>query len=98
MHFLRATGSVTERPQRREEREESREETIPFILFPSRNLRALRVFAVSALFGIGALGCSHQHQESRIASSPRGIATLDEVIKSNRDLWGEEALKQPGGP
>src|SRR5947207_10133674 len=24
--------------------------------------------------------------------------TLDEVIKSNTDLWGEAALQQPGGP
>jgi hypothetical protein len=29
---------------------------------------------------------------------PAGVATLDEVIRSGRDLWGEAALKQPGGP
>src|SRR5215211_1075406 len=31
------------------------------------------------------------------ASRGRG-QTLDEVLKSKTDLWGEAALKQPGGP
>src|SRR5688500_7732648 len=31
--------------------------------------------------------------------SPRaGAQTIDEVLKSKTDLWGEAALKQPGGP
>jgi hypothetical protein len=29
---------------------------------------------------------------------PAGVATLDEVIRAGRDLWGEASLKQPGGP
>ena len=29
---------------------------------------------------------------------PAGAATMEEVIRSGRDLWGEAALKQPGGP
>jgi hypothetical protein len=29
---------------------------------------------------------------------PAGAATIDEVIRSGRDLWGEAALKLPGGP
>jgi hypothetical protein len=98
MHFLRATGLMKQGPRRREAREESREETTPFCVFPSRNLRDFRVFAVSSFVGVMALGCSHQHQESRVPALPRGVATLDEVINSNRDLWGEAALKQPGGP
>src|SRR5215210_3474011 len=33
-----------------------------------------------------------------IPGPPKGAASLDEVLTSGVDLWGEGALKQPGGP
>src|SRR5207244_13340192 len=32
------------------------------------------------------------------ATSSRHLPTPTQVIESKRDLWGEAALKQPGGP
>src|SRR5918993_256255 len=37
------------------------------------------------------------HAAPTAPSSARG-QTIDEVLKSKTDLWGEAALKQPGGP
>jgi hypothetical protein len=64
-------------------------------------LRATTRSASVTLLALSLAACaSHKRtsQEATIQSRPRGVASLDEVIKSNRDLWGEAALKQPGGP
>src|SRR5687767_7746668 len=43
------------------------------------------------------LGCGDKRMQSP-SRGLRGVATLDQVIASPRDLWGEASLKQPGGP
>jgi hypothetical protein len=48
---------------------------------------ARAAFCVVALL---AYGCHH--------ARPHAIATIDEVIASKTDLWGEAALREPGGP
>src|SRR3569833_825702 len=65
------------------------------------SLRATARAASVTLLTLSLTACSSQKQnvqESSFASQPRGVASLDEVINSNKDLWGEAAIKQPGGP
>jgi hypothetical protein len=96
---FRVQGSVEHRPRRREGGEGNAKE-IQKSGFLRGSLRDFRVFAISGFFGMMLIGCAHQRQahDSSMPQPPKGVASLDEVINSNKDLWGEAAIKQPGGP
>ena len=49
--------------------------------------------------GVGLVRRSPKGEGGRpLPHSTSGISTFDEFLESKRDLWGEAALKQPGGP
>jgi hypothetical protein len=65
-----------------------------------------RLAVVLSMFLL-AVGCAKRNAppagptsvaDVAIPAPPKGAASLDEVLTSGVDLWGEAALKQPGGP
>src|SRR5690349_4936980 len=64
-------------------------------------LRATARTASVTLLTFALTACAnrnHNPQRAAVPAAPTGVATLDQVIRSNKDLWGEAAIKQPGGP
>ena len=51
-----------------------------------------RRLAASVVLIVVACGCA-----SRATSKP-ALPTIDDVIAAKTDLWGEAALREPGGP
>ena len=65
----------------------------------------IRSFGVAILAIAGLIGCAKNKSSAHtragdvaIHSPPKGSASIDEVLTSGVDLWGEGALTQPGGP
>ena len=49
-----------------------------------------------------AAGCAKSdkaaHDHPGLPKPPPGSSSMEAALTSGTDLWGEEALKQPGGP
>src|SRR4051812_570502 len=63
--------------------------------------RATARTASVTLLTVSLAACAskkNSQQKQTAFERPADVATLDEAIKSNHDVWGEAAIKQPGGP
>ena len=60
-------------------------------MISSYNTRRFILTLGAALFLLCDIGCTH-------STTPISAHTWQQANKANTDVWGEEALKQPGGP
>jgi len=69
---------------------------------PRRTAMPIRLTLALIFTTLLAAGCAKSdkaaHDHPGLPKPPPGSSSMEAALTSGTDLWGEEALKQPGGP